>query len=77
MTRRASVSLSPVEIARGGYDPYRRRFGRRAGRERGCWVYITAVELKKAGFAEGDPAPFYRVWGRRNGSVLLRLYRQP
>ena len=42
---------------------------------RGCYIYIPADELVKAGI---DPysgeLPTYRVWGRRGGSVLVRLY---
>jgi hypothetical protein len=32
-------------------------------------------ELVKAGFSPDDPPPFYRVWGRGRGSVMVRLYR--
>ncbi len=49
----------------------------RQGRERGCWVYIPAAELIQAGIdVNGDP-PAYRLWGRKNGSMLLRLYKPP
>ena len=65
------------ELVTGRYDPQRRRRGVRKGAEAGCWVYIPAEELRKAGFRRGERPPFYRLWGRRRGSILLRLYREP
>lgn len=60
----------------GRYDSGRRRASQRQGREGGCWVYIAQDELRAAGFRPGEPPPFYRVWGRGRGSVLVRLYRE-
>jgi len=57
------------------YDAALRRRAQRHGRERGCWVYIAADELETAGYAPTEPPPFYRVWGRKRGTVLVRLYR--
>jgi hypothetical protein len=57
------------------YDAARARQSLRRGRERGVWVFIPAVELRAAGIDPHAPAPTYRVWGRRSGSVLVRLYR--
>lgn len=57
------------------HDPGQRRQSLRHGRERGCWVYVPAEELEKAGIDLGGPAPLYRTWGSRRGSILLRLYR--
>lgn len=56
-------------------DAARRRRSKREGRERGCWIYIPAQELLRAGIDPTGPPPFYRTWGARRGSVLLRLYR--
>lgn len=60
----------------GRYDEAARRQSKRTGREKGCWVYIPADELVKAGVDPAGPAPFYRTWGSRRGSLLLRLYRE-
>lgn len=56
------------------YDPQARRRSKRAGRERGCWIYIAAVELERAGFAGADPPPFYRAQSFRRGTVLVNLF---
>lgn len=42
---------------------------------RGCYVYIPAEELVKAGIDPQGPPPLYRTWGSRRGSVLVRLYK--
>jgi hypothetical protein len=60
----------------GRYDSAARRQSKRSGRETGCWAYIPAEELHKAGVDPAGPAPFYRVWGSSRGSVLVRLYRE-
>lgn len=60
----------------GAYDHARRRRAKRSGRERGCWAYIAADELEKAGYSPEDPPPFYRVWGLSRGGLMLRLYRE-
>jgi hypothetical protein len=64
-------------VQAGKYDSGARRRGVRKGRERGCWVYVPAEELQKAGHEPGDPPPFYRTWGTSRGGVLVRLYRNP
>lgn len=66
-----------VELPAGRYDAMARRQGTRTQRERGCWVYIPAEELLKAGIDPHDQPPFCRTWGSKRGSVLVRLYRQP
>lgn len=58
------------------YDFARRRRSVRRGRERGCWVYVPSDELVKAGYDPDDPPPFYRTWGSRHGSVLIRFYKK-
>ena len=57
------------------YDPAATRQSLRRGRERGVWVFIPADELRQAGIDPQADAPRYRLWGRRGGSVLVRLYR--
>jgi hypothetical protein len=59
----------------GRYDAGERRQAKRSGRERGCWTYIPAEELRKAGIDPGGPIPFYRVWGSSRGSLVIRLYK--
>lgn len=60
----------------GRYDEAARRRTVRKGRERGCWVYVPAAELVKAGHDPAAPPPYCRVWGTRSGGVLVRLYRE-
>lgn len=67
--------VSPAPKA-GRYDAGRRRRSVRRGREGGCWVYIPADELRAAGYRPGEDRPWYRLWGRGRGSVLIRLYRE-
>lgn len=59
----------------GRFDPGVRRRAQRAGRERGCWVYIAASELRQAGYDPDGQPPWYRTWGQARGSVFVRLYR--
>lgn len=56
------------------FDPGLRRKAQRKGRERGCWIYLSAETLKAAGIDPGAPSPHYRTWAGKGGSVLLRLY---
>lgn len=58
------------------FDPGQRRKAQRSGRERGCWVYISAETLQAAGYGPDQPVPFYRTWGGKGGSVVIRLYRE-
>jgi hypothetical protein len=63
-------------LQRSKYDPDERRQSlRKNRRERGVWVYIPAEEMLKANRTVFGPAPKYRVWGRRGGTVLVRLYK--
>lgn len=57
------------------YDFARRKKANRSQRERGCWVYIPAEELSKAGVPLDGPPPWYRVWATPRGGVFLRLYK--
>lgn len=64
------------QLDSGRYDSGARRQATRTGRERGCWVYIPADELLKAGYDPQGPPPFYRTWGTARGGVFVRLYRE-
>lgn len=57
------------------HDPAQRRQGVRKGRERGCWIYVTAAELEAIGMDAPAP-PFYRTWTRRK-TLLVQFYREP
>lgn len=46
----------------------------RRPRYKGVDVFITAEDLKAAGVDPEGPAPAYRVWPGRNGSIMVRLY---
>lgn len=60
----------------GKYDSARRRRSLRRGRkERGCWLYVPADELVRAGVDLDGPPPLYRTWGTARGGVFIRLYR--
>lgn len=62
----------------GRYDAALRRRAKRAGRERGCWIYIAAEELERAGIDPHGPAPWYRVTGTqtRGARAMVNLYRE-
>jgi hypothetical protein len=64
-----------IPVNNGRYDASLRRQSKRTGREKGVWVYIPAEELVAAGIDPNGPAPFYRTWGARRGSLLTRLYK--
>lgn len=75
------MSTSPQEPRREPqantkYDSHARRRAQRRGRERGCWVYVPAEELAKAGYDPLQPPPWYRTWGGKRGGVFVRLYRE-
>jgi hypothetical protein len=57
------------------YDSAERRKSKRNGRERGCWVYIPAEELLRAGYDSEAEPPRYRIWPTGKGRVLLQLYK--
>jgi len=69
------VSEPAAALPHGRYDAAERRQAKRAGRERGCWLYVPAEELLKAGIDLDGPAPRYRVWGSSRGGLFVRLYR--
>ena len=75
-TDAAQAAVSP-QVQNGRHDHAQRRASKRTGRERGCWLYIPAVDLLKAGYGADQPAPYYRVWGNARGRVTVQLYREP
>jgi hypothetical protein len=60
----------------GRHDHAERRATKRSGRERGCWAYIPASQLQRAGFSPNDPPPFVRMWAGPRGRVVVQLYRE-
>lgn len=71
----AQDAVSPVKVA-GRRDASARLRSQRRGRMKGCYVYIAADELVKAGYDPNGPAPFYRVWGSSRGGLFVRLYSE-
>jgi hypothetical protein len=70
-------ALSRRETAPSRYDHARRRKATRSRRMRGCYVYIPAEELAKAGYDPYGEPPLYKTWAGPRGSILLTLYRKP
>ncbi len=73
MSEQGAMS-SPLKPGR--YDTQERRQAKRSGRETGCWAYIPAEELERAGIDPAGPPPFYRTWGTARGGVFVRLYKE-
>lgn len=64
-------------VARAGrHDHAARRRAQRHGREKGCWVYIPAEMLERAGYGESESVPWYRCWAAPRGRVAFQLYRK-
>lgn len=60
------------------HDPAKRRKAQRRGRERGCWVYLSAEQLVAAGIDVSSPPPYYRVWeAKGRPRFVVNLYREP
>lgn len=74
--RRAARSLAGDSVIPGKHDPAARRRGVRKGKERGCWVYLPAELLLRAGVDPHDDPPYYRAWSGGRSGVVLRLYRE-
>lgn len=75
-TETAQGAVGP-EVRNGRHDHAQRRASKRTGRERGCWLYIPAVDLLRAGYGADQPAPHYRVWANARGRITVQLYREP
>ena len=75
------MSLSDVLLARvrpGRHDFAARRRATRGGRRKGCYVYIPAEQLARAGIDPDGPPPYYRTWvGGRRPRVLVNFYPEP
>jgi hypothetical protein len=72
----AQAAVSPQAV-NGRHDHAMRRRSKRTGRERGCWLYIPAVDLLRAGYGAEQHEPFYRVWANARGRITVQLYREP
>jgi hypothetical protein len=70
------VSAVAASLPAGRHDAQARRKAQRRGRERGCWVYISAEQLGKAGLASDAFVPWYRVWGGQRGRYVVVLYSE-
>jgi hypothetical protein len=70
-----AVSPSNEQRAYGRHDHASRRKSQRHGREKGCWVYIPAEQLDKTGYGEDGPPPYYRVWAKSEGRIVIQLYK--
>jgi hypothetical protein len=72
----AAPSAAAVSIAvpSGRHDPAARRRSKRAGRERGCWLYVPAEYLAECGIDPRGAPPRYRVWPGRKRTLLVQLY---
>jgi hypothetical protein len=75
-TARSAEGPSKARQANTRYDDGLRRQSQRRGREKGCWLYVPAEELLKAGVDPDGPAPFYRTWGASRGGIFVRVYRE-
>ena len=60
----------------GRHDHGERRRAWRSGRMRGCYCYVPAEDLERAGIDPHGPPPFYRTWGTPRGGVFVRLYKE-
>jgi hypothetical protein len=58
----------------GRHDTAERKCAKRSGRERGCWTYIAAEHLEKAGIDPNGPRPWYRIWAGERGRFIVTLY---
>ena len=58
------------------HDHAERRQAKRSQREKGCWTYIDAKALIRAGYDPSGPAPYYRTWAGPRGRVAIQLYRE-
>lgn len=79
--RPAKSTTSPEtrQVRPSRYDHAERRKATRARRQKGCYVYLPAEELARAGFSPDDPPPFYKTDGYQRGpnghTVIVSLYR--
>jgi hypothetical protein len=60
----------------GRHDTAERKRATRAGRRRGCYIYIVAEDLERAGIDPRGETPWYRVWAGERGRFVVTLYRE-
>lgn len=60
----------------GKHDAGLRRRATRAGRQRGCSIYIPAEQLQAAGIDPNADVPWYRTWPGERGRFVVTLYRE-
>jgi hypothetical protein len=74
------MTRSGARIRAVKYDAMARRQSTRAGRQRGCYIYIPSEELRNAGVDVDGPPPFYRTRGYQRSasgrSVIVELYTE-
>lgn len=62
-------------VSPGRFDQGERKQSQRRGRERGCWVYISAEQLAQCGIDPRDDPPQYRIWAATSRPrVVASLY---
>lgn len=75
------VSVQDAKERQVAPDTAHRKRAQRRGRERGCWVYIDAEQLTRAGINPLAEPPYYRCNGykrSRNGhTAIVSLYQEP
>lgn len=60
-----------------GHDPAALRRATRGGRQRGCFIYISAEQLRELGLDPTEPPPRYRIWtARGRPRLVVNLYRE-
>lgn len=70
-----AVAAQEPETRNGRHDPAVRRKSIRKQREKGCSIYITADDLRRAGIPADGLPPLYRVWAGRRRGLTITLYR--
>lgn len=76
MSARGAVSDSAATERPGGPDTAARRRSTRAGRRRGCYIYIPAVLLRELGIDPLGPTPDFKLWPGKKRTVLVQLYER-
>ena len=70
-----SMTTDVSSLKNGRHDHAARRRATRSARQKGCYIYIPAEQLEKAGYNPDDTPPSYRVWGAPRGRVVVQLYK--
>lgn len=67
-------------LSQGRHDSASWRRAKRSGRQRGCYIYLAAEELERAGLDPTAAVPTYRVWpskAKGNGRFVVTLRPEP